>query len=131
MELRQAFAKQIEGFVGAVRKTVKVPVFRRDGAKLDQRVDIQDLLPVLLTAIDHHQDFFCELLRLHQGQDLEEFVQSAEATGKDHQRLREISEPVLAHEEVMELKIQLGRDPPIRKLLVGQANVEPDGFAAR
>src|SRR5690606_20490852 len=43
----------------------------------------------------------------------------------------EVSEPELAGEEVVELEAQLGRDEGVRPLLVGQADVEADGAAAR
>ena len=41
-----------------------------------------------------------------QREDFEQLVHGAEAAGEDHQRLRQIREPELAHEEVVELEVQ-------------------------
>ena len=71
-----------------------------------------------------------ELAGLRQSQDLEQFVEGAEAAGKHDQRARQVREPELAHEEVVELEAQLGRDVGIGALLVRQADVQADAAAA-
>jgi hypothetical protein len=50
--------------------------------------------------------------------------------GKHDQRLRQIREPQLAHEEVVELEAQLGRDVRVGKLLERQADIQADGLAS-
>ena len=65
-----------------------------------------------------------------EGEDFEHLVERAEAAGKDHQRLGQIGEPILAHEEVVELEVERGRDVGVRRLLEGQLDVESDGLAA-
>ena len=50
--------------------------------------------------------------------------------GKDHERLREIREPELAHEEVVELEVQAVGDVRVRALLEGQPDVQADRLAA-
>jgi hypothetical protein len=68
---------------------------------------VDDALPVA-RSVDEHGDLLGQLLGLRQGQQLEHLVQRAEAAGKDHQRLGQIGEPELAHEEVVELEVQVG-----------------------
>jgi hypothetical protein len=67
---------------------------------------------------------------LRQGEQFEHLVDGAEAPGKNDQRSRQIGEPVLAHEEVVELEVQRRRDVAVRRLFEGQLNVEADGFSA-
>jgi hypothetical protein len=69
-------------------------------------------------------------LGLGEGEDFKHLVERAEAAGKDDQRLGEIGEPELAHEEVMELEVERGGDVRVGMLLEGQADVEAHGFAA-
>jgi len=113
-----------------VRELEKLHVRGRDGPILDQRLEIYDFLPELRAVQDDH-DLLRQLLGLHQRQDLEKLVHRSESARKDHQRLRQISEPELAHEEVMELEIQFIRDIRIRVLLVRKTDVQSDGLASR
>ena len=69
-------------------------------------------------------------LRLRERQDLEQLVERAEAARKSDQRVRQVREPQLAHEEVVELEAQLGRDIGVGTLLLRQADVEPDAAPA-
>src|SRR5207244_13333622 len=71
-----------------------------------------------------------ELASLAERQDLEQLVERAEPAGKDDHGPREVGEPELAHEEVVELEPEAGRDVGIRALLVWEADVEPDRAAA-
>ena len=67
---------------------------------------------------------------LRERQDLHQLVQRAEAAGKHDERARQVREPELAHEEVVELERELARDIGIRLLLVRQHDVESDRPAA-
>ena len=74
--------------------------------------------------------FFASFLGLDQREDLEQFVHRAEAARENHQRLRQVREPELAHEEVVELEAEFAGDVRIGKLLERQTDVQPDGLAA-
>src|SRR5579862_320325 len=95
-----------------------------------QRIEVDDLFPEL-RAIKHDENFLSQLLRLGEGEHFHHFVHRAEAAWKHHQRLRQIGEPELAHEEVMEIKTQLGTDVRVGKLLERKADVQSDSFASR
>ncbi len=82
-----------------------------------------------LGAVQNDCYFLRQLLRLYQRQDLEKLVHRSESARKDHQRLRQIGEPELAHEEVMEFEVQFVRDVRIRPLLERQTDVQTDGLA--
>src|SRR6185437_16813488 len=96
---------------------------------LHQRVEVHDLLPEIRT-IKHDRDLLRQLLRLHKSQNLEQLVHGSESARENHEGLRQISEPELAHEEVMEFKAQLGRNVRVRKLFERQPDIESDGLAA-
>ena len=85
----------------------------------------------VLGAVEDDLDLLGELFRLHQRQDLEHLVERPEAARKDHQRLCQIREPELPHEEIVELEVQPLRDVAVRPLLEGQFDVQAHGFAAR
>src|SRR5271165_7479943 len=80
-----------------------------DRAIFDQRVEIDHLVPVF-GAKEHDRHALACLARLYQGQDLEQLVERAEATRKQHNRLGEVDKPELAHEEVMEVEAQFPAD---------------------
>src|SRR5262249_23281458 len=63
-------------------------------------------------------------------EDLEELVERAEAAGEDHQRLRQVGEPELAHEEVVELEMQALGDIRVGALLERQPDVQADRLPA-
>jgi hypothetical protein len=52
--------------------------------------------------------FLASFVGLVEGEELEHFVERAEAAGEDDQRFGEVGEPVLAHEEVVELEVERG-----------------------
>ena len=56
--------------------------------------------------------------------------QRAEAARKDHQRLGQVREPELAHEEVVELEVQPVGDVRVGALLERQPDVQADRLAA-
>src|SRR5512146_2607766 len=104
-------------------------VVGRDGTSVGQSFQVQDLLPIGL-AVDQDGNLFRKLFGLSQSEDFKQFVQGSESAGKNDERLREISEPELTHEEVVELKIQFRRDIGIGDLLERQADIQTDGFPA-
>src|SRR5262249_41732918 len=109
--------------VGSVEES---DVAGADGAIFRQRVEVQHLVPVA-RAEEHDGHAFLHLARLPQGEHLEELVEGAEAAGEQHDRLREIYEPELAHEKIVEMKVQLATDIRIVELLrdrYGQADIE-------
>ena len=80
-------------------------ILRADHAVADQRVEVDDLAPVV-GAVEQHHDLAIQLGGLLQGQDLEHLVQRAEAAREGDQRAGGVREPELAHEEVVELERQ-------------------------
>ena len=88
-----------------------------------------DLVPVA-RAVEDDRDVSLQLARLRERQDLEELVERAEPAREHDQRARQVREPELAHEEVVELEPELGRDVRVRTLLVRQPDVEADRPAA-
>ena len=67
-----------------------------------------------------------QFVRLHEREDLEQLVARAEAARKNHERLRQVREPELPHEEVMELEMQAVGDVRVGALFEWQPDVEPD-----
>ena len=127
--LRQAFLQDAKRFLRRIGKLKEIEVLGRDRALLDQHVHVDDLLPVA-RPVDDDRDLLRELVRLVQRQQLEHLIQRSEAARKDHQRLREIRKPVLAHEEVVEVEVERRRDVRVRVLLERQLDIEPDRLAA-
>ena len=103
----------------------EVEIFAADHAMTDQRVEVYDLFPVF-RAVEKNQDPAVQLLGLLQCQYLRQFVEGAEASGKNHQRTREVREPKLAHEKIAEFEGQLASDVGVGPLLLGQSYVETD-----
>src|SRR5215469_10780835 len=90
---------------------------------VDHDLKIDQAFPVF-PSINDHQNLLRQFLGLRQGEDFEEFVHGSEAAGKNHQRLGQIREPELAHEEVVKVKIQGRRDVGVGILFEGQANIQ-------
>ena len=88
-----------------------------------------DFVPVA-RAVEDDRDVAHELARLGEREHLAQLVERPEAAGKDDQSAREVREPELAHEEVVELEPEPGRDVRVGTLLVRQPDVEADGPAA-
>ena len=124
----EAIAEEGEGVFGTVDELEQVEVFGRDRAGVDKGLEVHDTVPVF-AAVDDDQNFLGELVSLGEGEDLEEFVDGAEAAGKNHQGFGEIGEPELTHEEIMELEVERGSDVRIGILLEGQVDVEPNRLA--
>ena len=84
----------------------------------------------VLAAVEDDADLLRQLVGLHEREDLEQLVARAEAAGKDHERLRQVREPELPHEEVVELEVQAVGDVRVRALLERQPDVQADRLAA-
>src|ERR1017187_5941389 len=128
--LLEIATQKFERLFRSVRPVDQAQVFRRNGSCVHQCLEIDDLVPVL-AAVNHHTDVLGELFGLRQGQQFKHLVEGTKASGKHHQRLGQGGEPQLAHEEVVELKIKVGRDVGDGNLLEGQVDVEADSLAAR
>ena len=125
----EAIFDDVEGLLRGVGELEEVEVLEGDGALFGHGFEVDDGLPVV-GAVDDDGDLLGELFGLREGEQLEHLVERAEAAGEDDQRLGEVGEPVLAHEEVVELEVELGRDPGVGTLFEGQLDVEADGLAA-
>src|SRR5262249_56744276 len=90
-----------------------------------ERLEVDDLAPVA-RPVEQGHDRPLELAGLAEGQDLEQLVECAEAAGEGDDGAREVREPELAHEEVVELEPEAGRDVRVRTLLVRESDVEAD-----
>src|SRR5581483_5437924 len=101
-----------------------------DDAVLGERVEVDHFLPVL-RAEEHDGERLPHLVRLHQRQDLEELVERAVAAGEDDDRLGEVHEPELAHEEVVEVHVEAARDVLVLELLARQRDGQADVDAVR
>src|SRR4029453_11578262 len=75
-------------------------------------------------AVQDDEQLLGKLPRLREGKNLEHLVQRSEPTRKDNERLREVREPELSHEEIVKLEVQPFRDVPVRPLLERQTDVE-------
>ena len=127
--LGQAVAKEVKGLFRSVGELKQLEVLGRNGSRIHQGVEIENLLPVVGT-VNQDGDLLGQFVGLGQGEDLEHFIERAEAAGEHHQRLRQIGKPQFAHEEVVELEVERGRDVGIGRLLEGQPDVQPDGLSA-
>src|SRR5580704_15217312 len=129
MVFGEAVAEELESIFGGVDEFEEVEVFRRNRAGVYEGLEVHDAVPVF-AAVDDYENFLGEFVGLGEGKDFKEFVDGAEATRENHQRLGEIGEPEFTHEEIVELEVQRGRDVGIGILLEGQTDVEADAFAS-
>src|SRR5579871_5384583 len=118
LEERERFGRRI----GEIEESEILAI---DHAMTDERLEVDDLAPVA-RAIKQHGDRLLDLACLHESEDLHELIERAEAAREHDERARQMREPELAHEKVMELEQQRVRDIGIRTLLVRQADVEPN-----
>src|SRR5262245_53317701 len=98
--------KSLERLARVVDEPEQPQVLRRDRAVSNQRVEVHDLLPVV-RPVQEDDDRPIELVGLRERQDLEQLVQSAESAREGNHGAREVCEPKLPHEEVMELEAEL------------------------
>ena len=73
-------AKRLGWIIG---KAEQIEIFRADHTMAHQRVELDDLFPVL-RAVENNRDRAIQFLRLLQRKYLRQFVERAEASGKDH-----------------------------------------------
>src|SRR6516162_2584854 len=103
-----------------------------DRAIFHQRVELDHLAPVF-GAEKHDRHVLACLARLNQRQDLKQLVECAIAAREQHDRLREIDKPELAHEEVMKIKMQVPANIGIVEFLWyrdSQPDIEPLRFGS-
>ena len=126
----QALAEHGHRLRRRVDEVQQLEVVGADGAVAHQGVEVHDLVPVPrpVEQCGHRRVY---LAGLRQGEELEQLVQGAEASREHDDGPRDVGEPQLAHEEVAELEREPGGDERVGALLVGQADVEADGAAAR
>ena len=74
------FLQYLERRARIVDKLKQLQVLARDGAVAHERREIEDLVPEGGT-VQQHRDRAVELARLRKGEDLEQFVEGAEAPG--------------------------------------------------
>ena len=125
----EAVAEESEGVFWSVDELEQAEVFGSNGAGIDEGLEVHDAVPVF-TAINDDENFLGKFVSLREGEDFEEFVDGAEAAGKNHQRFGEIGEPEFAHEKIVEFEIERRGDIGVGILLEGQIDVEADAFAS-
>src|SRR5262245_26621496 len=86
-----------------IRLVKDLKFFCADSAPADESIEVDDVVPVLVTE-QHHRHRLTRFLGLNQRQHLEEFIHRAETAGKNHERFRQINKPEFAHEEVMKVE---------------------------
>ena len=94
-----------------------------------QRLEVDHFFPERRT-VEEHGNRAVELVSLRQRQDLEQLVERAEAARERDQGARQVREPQLAHEEVVELEAELRSDIRVGTLLLRQTDVEPHAAAS-
>ena len=72
----------------------------------------------------------CYYHRDQKGENFEEFIQRAEATGKYHQSFSAHQEMHFSNGKIVKLKAQLWRNVSIGRLLKGEHNIQPDRFGS-
>src|SRR5215470_11680843 len=130
MILGQPVAQVFKTFFRRIDHGEQLEILWGDRPRISHDLKIEHLVPVF-AAINEHKYFLCQFLGLRQRKYFEEFIQSSEPSWKDDQCLRQVSEPELPHEKVMELEVQRRRDVGVRVLLKGKIDVEANGFASR
>src|SRR5262249_42833373 len=121
----QMVAKEFERLDGRIEVVEELEVFLGDRAPLRHGLKLQDLIPVL-SSVEDDADLLRQLVGLGERENLEQLVERAEAAGKNDERLRQVCEPELSHEEVVELEAQPVRDVRVGALLERQTDVEAD-----
>ena len=127
MVAREAGAKELERFLGIVGDFEQV-IGMLDHITDVTKAEIDDLVPVF-AAVDDDENLLRQFLGLRESQDLEQFVHGAEAAGEDNESFGQIREPELAHEEVVKLEVERGRDELVRMLLERELDVQANTLA--
>src|ERR1700730_6610104 len=126
----EAFCDDFVGLVYRICAMEEVEVAGADRAVFHQPVEIDHPVPEF-GAEKHDRHALAQLVRLHQGQDLEQLVERAIAAGEQHDRLGQVDEPELAHEEVMKIEVQFSADIGVVEFLVGDRDSKPDAEPLR
>ena len=122
-------AKTLKGFGRRVGVGQQVEILLGDRAPFGHRRKIQDLIPVF-AAVQDDREFLRQLVGLRERQNFEELVARPEPARKNHHRRRQVREPELPHEEVMEFEVQTVGDVFVRALFVRQPDIQADRLAA-
>src|SRR6266446_2240170 len=116
---------ELERRARLIHELEQLQILGREGAVAHQSLEVDHFFPERRT-VEEHGNRTLELAGLRQRQDLEQLVERAEAAGKRNQGARQVREPQLAHEEVVELEAELRGDIGIGTLLLRQTDVEAD-----
>src|SRR3954453_8274907 len=95
----------LESFIRRIGPMNQLFVLLGNRAPLGHRLEVDDFLPVL-AAVQDDGNLLRELVGLGQRQNLEELVAGAKPSRKNHERLCQIGEPELPHEEVVKLEVK-------------------------
>src|SRR3989338_10673330 len=101
----EVVAQLLERLGRCVRTLQEIDILIRNRAPFGHRLERQHLIPEV-TAVQDDGDLLRELVGLREREDLEELVARAEPPGKNDERLRQVREPELPHEEVVELELK-------------------------
>src|SRR5277367_471609 len=123
MILGKSVPQELEPFLRRVHELEQLQVLGGNRPRIHHRLEVQHLAPVFL-PIDRNQNLLRELLRLRQRQNLKKFIQCPKSTRENHQSLREIRKPELAHKEIMEFEIKRWSDVRVWVLFEGQMNIQ-------
>src|ERR1700690_4442515 len=116
--LGQPIAQKFEALFRRVHDLEKFQALRGNGSRVHHGLEVNQAVPIL-AAINDDQNLLGQFLCLRESENLEKLVEGPEAARENHQRLGQIREPELAHEEVMEFEIQRWSDMRIGHLLEG------------
>src|SRR5277367_6271343 len=103
MILGKSVPQELEPFLRRVHELEQLQVLGGNRPRIHHRLEVQHLAPVFL-PIDRNQNL------LRQPQNLKKFIQCPKSTRENHQSLREIRKPELAHKEIMEFEIKRWSD---------------------
>src|SRR6516162_2363921 len=106
----------------------EIEVAWADRAIFNERAEIDHLIPIF-AAEEHDWHALARLARLYQGQDFKQLVECAEAAREQDNRLSQVNEPKLPHEEVMKVEMQFPADIGVVEFFGrdrdGQPDIEP------
>ena len=96
-----AFEQHLPAHLGSIGKAEELEIVGVDHAGFGEVIEIDRTLPKSLVEQDDGQRVV-HLAGLAKGQDLEQFIERAEAAGKDDERCGAHREMHLAHREIVE-----------------------------
>src|SRR5262249_9505574 len=110
-------SQDADGFLRVVDKSKQFEVFRVDHPIFDQRIEVDDLLPIV-RSVKKDQYRPVEVSSLRKREHLENSIQRTDTAGECDHRAGEMREPQLAHEEIMEFETEFRRDVRIGPLFM-------------